>query len=402
MISDFFILAYRNLVKRKMRSLLTMLGIIIAVATIFMLISLSLGLQGAIENQFQKLGTDKFFIQPRGQLAGPGTSGAVELTTGDIQAIDQVPGVKAVTYFVAASVQVKFKNEIRYTQAVGFPTKDEALFYEGTQYEVLEGKRLKREQRECNVGSQFLQNSIFSKPVHAGDTIELNGVPCTVVGVMEPRGNPGDDRLVLLPLEPFRELFAIPTRIDNIMIQVSDTTQLRDVAERVERRLLAFRGVKKENRDFNILTPEEVLGSFNTVLSIITAFLGAVATISLLVGGIGIANTMFTSVLERTKEIGTMKALGASNTSILILFLIESGILGLIGGLVGVLLGTLVSKTIAYIATQQLGTTLLQATLPSQLYIGCLLFACIAGSLSGIWPAYRASQLNTVDALRYE
>jgi len=162
------------------------------------------------------------------------------------------------------------------------------------------------------------------------------------------------------------------------------------------------RGVTEKNQDFSILTPEELLESFGNILAIITSFLGGIAAISLFVGAVGIANTMYTSVLERTREIGIMKAVGAQNSDIMWIFLIESGLLGLVGACIGVGLGYGVGKTIEYIAINQLNTTLLQIAAPAWLIGGCLGFGFLIGAVSGTLPAIQASKTNVVDALRYE
>ena len=206
-----------------------------------------------------------------------------------------------------------------------------------------------------------------------------------------------------MPLEDFRVLFPEKKeRIDQIAVQINENENINEIAERVEKRLLKSRDLTEKTRDFNILTPEEILASFGTVLNILTAFLLGVAAISVLVGGIGIANTMFTSVLERTKEIGVMKAIGARNRDILSIFLIEAGLLGLVGGIIGIGVGISISKTIEYIAIHQLGTTLLKAAIPFPLILGCLAFSFLVGTISGFWPAYRAIKVKPVEALRYE
>ena len=202
--------------------------------------------------------------------------------------------------------------------------------------------------------------------------------------------------------EDMNDLFSIKNEFDFVVIQVEDRDRVEKVASEIARKLRDDRNQKLGEEDFSVQTPLQAIGTVNTILNIINLIVGGIALISLLVGGIGITNTMFTSVLERTREIGTMKAVGAQNKDILLIFLIESGLLGLIGGIFGVILGIAVSKTIEYIAITQLATTLLKAALPPYLIIGCLLFAFLAGSISGIWPAWRASKLKAVDALRYE
>jgi putative ABC transport system permease protein len=154
--------------------------------------------------------------------------------------------------------------------------------------------------------------------------------------------------------------------------------------------------------DFTILTPEELLATFGIILNIITAFLAGIAAISLLVGSIGIANTMYTSVLERTKEIGTMKAIGARNSDIMLIFLIEAGLLGAIGGVMGILLGMGISKLIEFIVLNILGSNLLKVQFNIYLIVGSFAFSFLIGAFSGLFPARQASRLNPVDALRYE
>ena len=403
MITDYFSLAYKNLKKRKLRSWLTILGIIISVATIFMLVSISLGLQSAVEEQFAQLGKDKFFIQPKGQIAGPGTDSAAILTQQDMEIIKKVPGVKSTSYFLIGSGKIEFNRETRFYNLVGIPEDAANIMLETGIYKIDSGRFVQQgDIEDIVIGNNYHYKSVFSRPVNIGDKVTINGQQFKVRGIIQPVGNPQDDKSIIMPAQQFRVLLNIPERIDQIMVKVDSDSDVREVAKRVEKKLRSSRQVTEDTQDFTILTPEEVLDSFKSILNIITAFLAGVAAISLLVGGIGIANTMFTSVLERTREIGTMKAVGAKNKDILLIFLIESGLIGLTGGIIGTLLGFSVSKTIEYIAMHQLGTKLLQAAAPAYLITGCLLFAFVIGAISGIVPAYRASKPKTVDALRYE
>ena len=404
MISDLAKISLKNLKKRKLRAFLTLLGILIAVSTIFMLISLSLGLQDAVKEQFRLLGADKFFIQPAGQLGAPGTGGAVELTQEDLDVVRKIPGVKDATYFTAANAKIEFENEIRYVMAIGIDLDSADLFVETGSYKADEGRLIKKgDKNSIMIGAQYKYNNFFKKPVKAGDKFIINDLYAfEVKGILTSLGNPQDDRMIMMPIEELRSTFNIPDRIDQIVVQVDDETQIKEIAEKTKKKLLNSRDLTEKTIDFIVLTPEELLASFSSVLSIITGFLLGIAAISLLVGGIGIANTMYTSVLERTKEIGVMKSIGARNSDILLIFLLESGFLGLIGGIAGVTLGILVAKSIEFIAVNQLGTNLLHAAMPFSLIGGCLLFALVIGAVSGALPAYRASRIIPVDALRYE
>ncbi|MBS3091829.1 ABC transporter permease [Candidatus Pacearchaeota archaeon] len=403
MITDYFNIAWKNLRKRKLRSWLTIVGIVISVATIFTLISLSIGLQNAVKEQFETLGGDKFFIQPKGQLGPPQAGGAVQLTINDIDVIDKVTGVKRTAYFTIGNAQIEFEKEKRFFSVYGLPPEFMNLYIETGSFEIDEGRVLKNGDRnKVIIGNHYKTRNIFSTNVKAGDKFIINDKEFEVVGIFKAIGNPDDDRSIIMPRDDFIEMFNSGGRVDAIMVQVDEGADVKAVAEVVEKKLRKFRNVDEKNQDFTILTPEEILAIFGTVLGIITAFLGAIAAISLLVGAIGITNTMYTSVLERTKEIGIMKAVGVKNKDILFIFLIESGLIGLVGGVIGVGLGYSVSKTIELIATQSLGTNLLQAAAPLYLILGCLAFAFLIGSASGTWPAWRASKIKVVDALRYE
>jgi putative ABC transport system permease protein len=402
MIDDFFKLAIENLKRRKLRSGLTIIGIFIAVATIFVIISLSLGLQVAVQEQFQQLGTDKFFVMPKGQAGAAGSGGAVQLTTDDVDVIKKVSGVKEVTYDIVGNAKIEFNNQARYFMVAGFPLDTTDLLIESVGYKIDEGRFLKKgDSGKVMVGNSYKGN-FFKRPVKAGDKITINGNDFTVVGILKSVGSPTDDSLVYMPEDDFRALFNVTKRVDQIIIQVKPGENLNVVANATKKKLMNYRDVTEKTIDFNLSTPEELLSSINTILLILTVILGAIAFISIIVGAIGIANTMYTSVLERTKEIGVMKAIGAKNSDILWIFVIESGMLGIIGGILGLILGYGIGKLIEIIAIQGLGTNLLRIATPWYLIVGCLLFAFLIGAFSGLFPARAASKIKPADTLRYE
>jgi putative ABC transport system permease protein len=401
---EYLNIAWRNLKRRRLRSWLTMIGIFISVAIIFILFSLSIGLQTSIEEQFRQLGSDKFFVMARGQLAGPGTGGAVELTENDIDAINRVSGVRDSTYWVASTAKVEFRGQVRFVTVIGLELDGVDLYVETGFYNEDEGKFLQKgDSKRAMIGSQYKYNDFYNAPVSAGDKIEINDVDFKVKAIFESVGNPADDRVVYIPMKDFRELFPeTGERIDQIMVQVEQGQEILEVALKAEKRLRSARDVDEDTQDFTVLTPEELLDTFGAVLNILTGFLLGVAAISLLVGGIGVANTMYTSVVERTKEIGVMKAVGARNTDIMALFTIEAGLIGLVGGILGVLIGLIFVKTLEFVAIQQLGLGILRAATPFYLFVGSLAFSLFVGALSGLWPAWKASKIRPVDALRYE
>ncbi len=402
MIKDFFILTLRNLRKRKARSLLTMLGIFIAIATIFTLISLSLGLESAVEAQFQKLGADKFFIIPKSaNLGQPGALGGETFTEEHVRVVEKGRGVKRVTYFTLESAKVEYKDTTRYFTVIGLPPDRLDLFLESLSFTLDEGRMIKDgETFAVTLGSRFKYDDLYPEAIRAGDTILINDLSFKVRGIASPIGNPQDDSNIFIPLDTLREVFQVPNRIDEMVVQVEEGTDVRLVAEGVEKDLRKYKDQTEKTQDFFITTPEEILNSFKAILNIITYFLAGVAAISLLVGGIGIANTMYTSVLERTKEIGVMKAIGAKNSDILTIFLIESGLLGLIGGIIGAVIGLLISLGISSLANQALGENLFIIEISYSLLFGAIFFAFIVGIISGTIPAYQASKTNVVEAIR--
>jgi putative ABC transport system permease protein len=403
MIKEFFRISAKNIRRRKLRSWLTIIGIIISIATIFILISVSLGLNAAVKEQFRQLGTDKFFIHPKGSSA-PGAGTSVILSNEDVDAIKKIGGVKSVTYNAFGNVKIEYANQFRFNYVMGVPLDTLDVFAETGFINPDEGRLLSEgDSGKIMVGSQYKYNSVFKNPVNAGDTLKLNNLTFRVKTVLKAVGNPQDDKNIYVPLDDFYTLF--PERkdhYDQIVVQIEPGQNLTELAEKVSKQLLRSRGLTEKTRDFTILTPEELLATFGTILNILTGFLLGVAAISLLVGSIGIANTMFTSVIERTKEIGVMKAVGARNSDIVKIFTIESGLIGLIGGIGGIIIGFIFGAALEFVASHQFGTTLLQVSTPWYLFVGSLLFSFCIGAVSGIIPAFRASHIRPVEALRYE
>lgn len=405
MIKDYFKMASRNLKRRGLRSWLTMLGIFISIAAIFTLVSLSLGLQAAVVAQFEELGSNKFFVLPAtGFLGPPGSVGGVILTEDDIDVLKKVNGVENLAYVVVGNGATEHNGKTRYGFIYGVPLDKEYLgIDESFSIEAIEGRYLQeRDLNEIALGYSYSQSDLFGRRVQIGEKIDINGKKFDVVGIMESMGNPTDDSAVYMPLDSFRELMNISERVDQIIVEVKTGEDVLEVSERAEKELRKSRDVDEDNQDFLISTPEDLLESFQVILNIITAFLAGVAGISLVVGAIGISNTMYTSVIERTKEIGTMKAIGAKNKDILLIFLIESGLLGLLGAIIGILLGYGLSKGIEFFVVSVYNTNLLQVSTPWWLIFGCLSFGFLIGVISGTFPAWQASKTKVVDALRYE
>jgi len=205
---------------------------------------------------------------------------------------------------------------------------------------------------------------------------------------------------ILMNQEDMENMLNIKNEYDMIVVQIASGENLETVAENIKERLRKDRNEKEGNEDFSVQTPISALNSVNTILTIVNLIVAAIAGISLLVGGLGIANTMYTSVLERTREIGVMKAIGARNSDILLIFLFEAGLLGLVGGVIGAAMGVALSFGVAAIANAAMGSELFRVTFSLPLVLGAFTFSFLIGIISGVFPALQASKLNPVDALR--
>ncbi len=400
MIKDFFKFAIVSIRHRKLRSWLTVIGIVIGVAAVVSLISIGQGMQSAISEQFQRLGTNKLIVMPGGEMFGA-FGGA--LTKDDLDAIRKTPGVDIAAEMLYQSIKIKSRGETKTGLVVGLPTDDTAKIIEDMQgFEPEKGRSLdKNDMYETTIGYVVWNDDFFKKPVNLRNKLEIGGKDFQVVGLIKKIGNRMDDSQIYVPIEAAREIFNESTDISAIYLQVKSGYNTSVVAENIKRELRKSRDEKKGEETFQVQTTEQLMASFNTIFGIIQAILVGIASIALLVGGVGIMNTMYTSVIERTRQIGVMKATGAKNSHVLLIFLIESGLLGLIGGIIGVLLGLGMAKGAEYYA-QYAGYSMVKAAITPTLIAGGLLFSFGLGAIAGLLPARQASKLKPADALRYE
>lgn len=401
MIKDFFKFAIVSIRHRKLRSWLTIIGIVIGVAAVVSLISIGQGMQSAISEQFERLGTNKLMIMPGGGLMESMTT--IGLTKDDLDVVRRTPGVDLAAEMLYQSIKVKFGGETKTGMVIGLPTDDTTKIIEDMQgFEPEKGRNLgKNAMYEANVGYIVWNDDFFKKPVNLRNKLEIGGKDFQVVGLMKKIGNRMDDSQIYIPMESAREVFNESTGISAIYLQVKSGYNVSTVAENIKRELRKSRDEKKGEETFQVQTTEQLMASFNTIFGIIQAILVGIASIALLVGGVGIMNTMYTSVIERTRQIGVMKATGAKNSHVLLIFLIESGLLGLIGGIIGVIMGLGMAKGAEYYA-QFAGYSMVKAAITPTLIAGGLLFSFGLGAIAGILPARQASKLKPADALRYE
>jgi len=404
MIKDYFSLSLGNLRHRGLRSWLTILGVFIGIAAVVSLISMGNGLETAITGQFGALSVDTLTIQNKGTGFGPPGSTVVEkLNDRDLEIIESVSGVDLVVPRLIRIGSLEYNSVSGFGFAADIPEEKEKreFIYKSFNLEAEEGRLLREgDSDKVVLGNNFLRIEDFEKPFRVGKKVKINGKDFEIVGFLKTSSTFQLNSVVFITNDGMEDLFDIEDEHDLLVVQVRDKEKIENVAEEIERKLRRDRNEKPGEETFTVQTPLQALSSVQTILGIINLIVVGIAAISLFVGGIGIANTMYTSVLERTNEIGVMKAIGAKNKDIFAIFFIESGLLGLVGGIVGALVGLGIAFFVSGIANQALGVDLFRVAISYPLIIGAVSFSFIVGILSGIFPAMQASKLNIVEALR--
>ena len=394
MLIDYFLMAVNSIRHRKLRSWLTLIGIVIGVAAIISLITVSRSLESTIESQFEQFGANRIIISSKG-FQGPGTS-SEGLTIKDVETIEKIPGFEYVVPGIFLSTEVVYRKEAGFTLVSGIPAENFEEFFIDSGAKLQEGRFIKEGDKfEAVVGLRVTED-MFKDKLRLGSKIEINGYEFKIVGILKEIGNSQDDNQINIPLDSAREMFNKREDVDVIIAQVKSANDIPLLQEKIERELER----KRNDTNFQVVTATQILEQINQVLGIMQFVLVGIAAISLVVGAIGVMNSMYTSVLERTRDIGIMKAIGAKNSDILKIFLVESGLIGLVGGIFGVIIGSAMALIIGEFA-KGAGFLLIVKIEPLIILFG-LLFAFVIGAISGILPAYQASKLKPVDALRYE
>ncbi len=386
-------LSITNLIRRKLRFGLTVIGIVIGIMAIISLISLSQGLEESITGQFARLGTNNILITQKG-LAGP-PIGSKVLSTRDLEFVRKFNEFEKVLPLYAKSAEIKFNNQkiISLITGTDADLSDERIELLDLEFE--KGRNLEETSRgEVIIGHRIAENT-FDKRIFVNSKVKIQDKSFRVVGILKREGGEFDE-IISMTGEDIKDLFDIGDTVNAMISRVKEGVDINALVDKVKEDLEDFRNAE----DIEVQTPADVQEQFENILGIVSIVVIGIAAISLVVGGIGIANSMFTSVLERTREIGIMKAIGARNSEVLSIFLGEAAIIGLFGGVVGVILGILISYFI------KLGASLagvdINVIYQFKVIIFALLFSMVIGITSGLWPAIQASKQKPVDSLRYE
>jgi putative ABC transport system permease protein len=405
LIGEIISVALGALRANKLRSLLTMLGIVIGVAAVIAMIALGNGAQKAVKDRISALGTTLLTVQP-GQAFGMGgirSGDQQKMTMDDAKAIeDHAEHILAVQPEMQRQLQIQYNNRNANTSIVGTT----ANYLEVRKYELEAGKMFTpghdaSRARVAVVGPAVATLLGFDNPIAlVGEQVRIRGIQFDVIGVLKSKGQGGGfgnpDEQVLIPINTarFRAMGTDRLRSINVLASSEDDIPLAMAEiQKVLRREHRLRPGRED--DFNIRNQSDFLNTLGETTAVFGLLLAGIATVSLVVGGIGIMNIMLVSVTERTREIGVRKALGATKLNILAQFLIEAIVLCILGGIVGILVGSgtayLLSRSFAW-----------NTQISSSAVISAFLFSAAVGVVFGVWPARRAAALDPIQALRYE
>lgn len=386
-------IAIDNLNSQKLRTGLTLLGIVIGIGAIVGLLTLSSGLEDYILQSMEDFGANKLIIMPAGSNMGLATPFYFDDT--DVDVIKKVQGVYSVGGMDYGRTIVESRDEVFSLNIVGLEVETSKELWEGAGVNLAKGKWPDTYHPGDAIIGWRIHKHIFKNDVNVRDRIKLNGNTFTVVGIFEEIGNPEDDSTLYVDIQDFSNILGVPIRYIAIMAAAEEGIDPKKVADDITRRL----GKKRDDDDFEILTSENLLEQIGEVFGILQIVLGGIAGISLVVAGIGIMNTMLMAVIERTKEIGIMKAVGASRSQIMQIFLAETLILSILGGFFGLLLGAIIAQIVSGIAASY-GLKMLLTISPKTVLLA-FGFAISVGIVSGLYPALKAAKMNPVDAIRY-
>jgi putative ABC transport system permease protein len=406
---------FTSLSANKLRTGLTVLGIVIGVAAVIAMLSVGQGAQNSITSQINNIGTNILYVSAgsRARFTAGGFNAIrniKQLTLADAQALAnplQAPSIKVVAPVIqGGNISVGANGQTSTTAVFGvttgyFPIRNEHVS-EGA---FFNDQQVSAHARVAVIGED-LATTLFGRTTNlTGQTMLINSQTFSIIGVLQSKGGTSQgssDNQVIIPLTTARDrVVRRPgTIIDGIYVQAASATAVSEASTQISNIMRLRHRVAAGKEDFSVANQQDLLSTATSITGILTTFLGGIAAISLLVGGIGIMNIMLVSVVERTREIGLRKALGARNRDIMAQFLAESSFLSLLGGVIGILLGWLISLIIGKIASAS-GTSLNPAVSLNAVLLATL-FSIAVGLFFGIYPARRAARLEPVEALRYE
>ena len=392
MIWDYLRLIYRDVVGRKFSSFLTFFAISLGIVSIFVIFLVSAGFEQSISKEFEKLGTNRLIISFDGSQV-PSLNFKKGLTDDEARLVENKAYIEKVFSYYIKNLQLKYSNEFVSRSVFGGYLDEE--FFTDFNAEVEYGRYPKSNEKYVVViGPEFAEN-MYSKPVGVGSNIYIKDVKFKVVGVLKSIGNPEDDKNFYVPIDTLRDIYDDPNTVHMLYATVVENYDVDVAASNID--------ILLENRfgddTVDVMTLASMIEQLNSVLDIIKLTLGGIAFVSLIVGALGIINTMFVIITEKTKDIGIMKAVGARNIDVFMIYVLEAGLFGFLGGVLGIVFGSFGGKAFEAWAVGA-GYTFLEINISFTLVGILLLFSFCVGAFAGFVPAYKASRLKIVDTFR--
>ena len=380
-------LAFRNTVRRGRKSWITVIGVFIGIAAVVSLVSLGQGLEASVQNEFEELGSNQVLV-----------SG--EITDSDISVVESARGVDEAVRIFQRTDAVTFRGETKQLTVVGADLNKFETAFNGLPLRLENGRKLRGVDRtSAMIGLQT--QSFYEERPEIRSQLKLGDRSFRVQGIYS-SGSPQFQNSMIISLQQAREVWELEDELTQIVAVVDEGFSQEEVANNIEETMRRDRGLKEGDENFSATTPQDVLEALTGILGVIQGVVVGLASIALLVGGIGIMNTMYMSINERTQEIGVLKAIGASRRQIRMLFLMESSLIGLIGGVIGVIIGLAITELASIIVAQSQTPVGLATNYSPLLIISALLFSTALGLVSGYLPSRSASNLEPAEALRYE
>ena len=404
MIFNAVFLALRQISRNYLRAFLTMLGVIIGVGAVIIMINLGNGTQAMIKSAIESLGSNLLMIHAPPHLNPGGTTKSRYFTMKEVETIeDRVAGIKAVAPTNMSSVVAKYMNKNVQTSISGVTEG----YFTAVDWKIAEGRSFENKEyiagtNTCIIGESVRKNLLGSTPA-AGTRLKVGSVVCDVVGVLESKGQGGrgndQDDIILMPLKAFQRSISPSNPIYNIkiiMVSLNEDVDYKAASEQIAVILRHMRNIYDKSKDtFEIQSTKEIQETVEKSIGSLTVFIGAVAGVSLLVGGIGIMNIMLVSVTERTREIGTRLAIGALEKEVLLQFLVESATISAVGGFICIIFCFFIKLLIS-------AKLHIPFTFDVKIATVSFIFSGFIGIVFGYLPARKASRLNPIDALHHE
>lgn len=388
---DYIRLVLKDLNNRKFSSFLTFFAISLGILTIFVIFLLGQGFEDSIEKQFEELGSNRLYVSSSSQNFG--ATATKGLTDSEVELAKSRPYVDEVYPYYMRSSQIKYGNDFSRASVLGTTLSSE--FFESMNLEIAEGRFPRSNEKYSVVIGPEASKNTFDREVPVGANLYIRDTKFKVVGILESIGNPEDDKMMVFNIDTLRDLYDDSDSIGYMDVVIVEGYDMEIAEENLK--------ITLENKlgedSVNVVAPTQLLEQASSILDIIKYTLGGIAFVALIVGAIGIINTMFVIITEKTREIGIMKSIGATNEDILFMYVFQAGTFGFLGAVLGVILGSFAAVVFEFVA-QQSGFSFLEITIKINYIVYLLIFGIVIGVISGYIPARKASKINIIEAIR--